>query len=160
MANVEEEGADVDVELRIKMSNHRNNVLLRKPPQLKLVKLPNGRTFYAGYQRVNRQILYQTKVRIKRTYVRKTGPKRQKKRRAQTGSGYLDAILMRGINLAERGANTELGKTIIDDAVGLLPKAYNSIIQVFGCKKNRKQHHQQVIIRPTLHLRLNTIINL
>ena len=67
---------------------------------------------------------------------------------------------MRGINLAERGANTELGKTIIDEAVGLLPKAYNSIIQVFGCKKKRKQHHQQVIIRPTLHLRLNTIINL
>ena len=78
MGNVEEEGADVDVELRIKMSNHRNNVLLRKPPQPKLVKLPNGRTFYARYQRVNRQILYPTKVRIKRKTVEKQDLKDKK----------------------------------------------------------------------------------
>ena len=34
---------------------------------------------------------------------------------------------MRGLNLAKRGANTEFGKTVIDDAVSLIPKAYKSI---------------------------------
>ena len=102
-----------------------------------LLKLPNGRTFYARYQRVNRQTLYPTKVRIKRTYVRKIGSRRQRKQQAskrkpaQTGSGYADAN-----NL--RGANTEFGKTIIDDAVSLLPKAYKSIKnRVFGRKKKK-----------------------
>ena len=118
----------------------RNNILLQKLPESKLVKLPNGRTFYARYQRVNRETLYPTKVRIRRTYVRKVGPRRQRKQRAnkrqQTGSGYLDANnLMRGVNLTKRGANTELGKTIIDDALSLLPKAYKSIkYRVFGRK--------------------------
>ena len=53
----------------------RNNILLRTLPQPKLVKLPNGRTFYARYQRVNRQALYPTEVRIRRTNVRKIGPR-------------------------------------------------------------------------------------
>ena len=84
-------------------------------------------------------MLYPTKVGIRRTYVRKIGPRRQRKRRrAQTGSGYVDSgKLIRGLNLAKRGANTEFGKTIIDDAVGLLPKAYKLIKKVFGCKKKK-----------------------
>ena len=119
----------------------RNNIFLRKLPQPKLVKLPNGRTFYVRYQRLNRQTLYPTKVRIKRTYVRKIGPRRQRKQRApkrqQTGSGYVNVNnLMRGLNLAKRGANTEFGKTITDGAVSLLSKAYKSIKnRVFGRKK-------------------------
>ena len=34
----------------------RNNILLQKLPQPKLVKLPNGGTFYARCQRVNRGV--------------------------------------------------------------------------------------------------------
>ena len=45
---------------------------------------------------------------------------------------------MRSLNLAKRGANAELGKIIIDDAVSLLPKAYKSIKnRVFGCKNKK-----------------------
>ena len=100
----------------------RNNILLQKSPQPNLVNLPNGRTFYARYQRVNRDTLYPTKVRIRRTYVQKIGPRRQRKRRrGQTGSGYVDSDkLMCRLNLAKRDANMELGKTIIDEAVSLL----------------------------------------
>ena len=126
----------------------KNNILLRKLPQPKLIKLPNGRQFYARYQRVNRQTLYPTRVRIKRTYVRKIGPGRQRKQPApkcqpaQTGSGYLDANnLMRGLNLAKRGENTEFGKAVIDDAVSLHLKAYKSIKnRLFGRKKRKQQH--------------------
>ena len=115
------------------MSIPRDNILLRKL----LVKLPNGRTFYARYQRVPRHMLYPTKVWVKRTYKRKIGPRRERKQRTprrarQSGSGYVNQYvnagnLMRGVNLVKRGANNDLGKMIIDDAVGFIPTAYNSI---------------------------------
>ena len=102
MADVEEKGADIDVELRIKMSIHRNNVLLQKIPQPKLVKLPNGRTFYARYQRINRQTLYLNKVRIKRTYAEKIGTRRQKKKKNGKRKLKVDiSMQMRGINFAK-----------------------------------------------------------
>ena len=57
----------------------RNNILLQKLSQPKLVKLPNGGTFYARCQRVNRGVLSPTKVRIERTYIQKIGPRKKKK---------------------------------------------------------------------------------
>ena len=59
----------------------RNKILLRRLAQPKQVTLPNGRTFLARYERVNRATLYLTNVRIKRTYTRKIGPRRQRKSR-------------------------------------------------------------------------------
>ena len=53
----------------------RNNILLQRLPEPKHVQLPNGRLFYARYQKVDRQMLNPTHVKIARTYVRKTGPK-------------------------------------------------------------------------------------
>ena len=47
----------------------RNNVLLRRLPAAKRVQLPNGRVFFAKYERVNRHALAPTQVRIGRTYV-------------------------------------------------------------------------------------------
>ena len=45
---------------------------------------------------------------------------------------------MHGLKLAKRDANTEFGKTVIDNATSSLPNAYKSIKnRVFGCKKNK-----------------------
>ena len=80
----------------------RNNILLQKLPQPKLVKLPNGGTFYARCQRVNRGIICPTKVRIERTYIQKIGP-RKKRSRKKKGSGYVNSQnIMRGLNLAKK----------------------------------------------------------
>ena len=68
--DVEEENCDIP----------KDNILLRKLPKPKLVCLPNGRTFYAKYTRVLRNQLPQN-VRVRGTYVRKIGPRRQRKRR-------------------------------------------------------------------------------
>ena len=65
----------------------QNNILLRRLAQPRRVTLPNGRTFLARYERVNRASLYPTNVRIKRTYTRKIGPRRQRKPRKKTASG-------------------------------------------------------------------------
>ena len=82
----------------------QNNILLRKPAQSRRVTLPNGRTFLTRQERVNRATFYPTNVRIKRTYTRKIGPRRQRKSREkqqqQEGSGYIDSQnMVRGINM-------------------------------------------------------------
>ena len=59
----------------------RNNVLLKKLAQPKRIILPNGRTFLARCEHLDRATLYPTKVRIKRTYTGKIGPRRQRKSR-------------------------------------------------------------------------------
>ena len=96
------------------------------------VTLPNGRTFLARYKRVNRANLYPTNVRIKRTFTRKIGPRRQrkprKKQQQQEGSGYIDSQnIIRGIDLGKRAANTEVGRMIVDEVVGLIPRGYKAL---------------------------------
>ena len=77
----------------------RNNILLRGLAPPRRVTLPN----------VNRASLYPTNVRIKRTYRRKIGPRRQRKprKKQQEGSGYIDSQnIIRGIDLGKRTTNT------------------------------------------------------
>ena len=83
----------------------RNNILLRKLATPKQVRLPNGRTFLACYERVNRGTLIPTNVRIRRTHTQsigtrrqrqgRIGPRRQRRRRQQPqqqGTGTEDKI--------------------------------------------------------------------
>ena len=119
----------------------RNNILLRRLAHPRQVSLQNGRTFLARYKRVNRARLYLASVRIKRTYRRKIGPRRQRKprKKQQEGSGYIDSQnMMRGIDLGKRAANTgmdlgkraantEVGRMIFDDVVSLIPKGYKAL---------------------------------
>ena len=108
----------------------RNNFLLRRLAQPRRVTLPNGRTFLAQYERVNRASLYPTNVRIKRTYRQKIGPRRQRKprKKQQEGSGYIDSQnIRRGIDLGKRAVNTEVGRMIVDDVVSLIPKCYKAL---------------------------------
>ena len=115
--------------------------MLRRLAQPSRVTLPNGRTFLARYERVNRASLYQTNVRTKRTYRRKIGPRRQRKprKKQQEGSGYIDSqniirgidlgkrAANTGIDLGKRAANTEVGRMIVDDVVSLIPKGYKAL---------------------------------
>ena len=101
----------------------RNNILLR---ELFQTQLPNGRTFYARYERTSRHVLNSTNVRIQRMYVRKIGPRYQQKRRQRQGRCALvdPSVVMSEINLAKRVANTDLGKMIIIDTINFVPTAY------------------------------------
>ena len=87
----------VEKEERKDIDMPRNNILLQRLPNPRRIQPPNGRFFFAKYQRVNRHALALTQVRIARTYVLKIGPKRQRikrlgprnkgKRRQQAGTG-------------------------------------------------------------------------
>ena len=126
----------------------RNNILLQRLAQPRRVTLPNGRTILAQYGRVNRASLYPTNVRIKRTYRRKIGPRRQRKprKKQQEESGYIDSQnIIRGIDLRKRAANTEVGGMIVDDVVSLIPKGYKALKnKLFRRKKTTKlfESHQ------------------
>ena len=88
----------------------RNNILLQRLPAPKRVQLPNGRVFFAKCQRVGRDRLPE-RVRIRKTFVRKIGPRRQRirkigprnqrRKRQQVGRG-LD--LSTAIDLGRRAA--------------------------------------------------------
>ena len=120
----------------------RNNILLQRLPAPKRVQLPNGRVFFAKYQRVGRDRLPE-RVKIRRTYVRKIGPRRQRirkigprdqhGRRQQVGRG-LD--LSTAIDLDKRAAGSRLGKMMINDAIDYILTAYKKI-------KNKKQKKQK-----------------
>ena len=64
---------------------NRSNILLRKRAVPKRVQLPDGRIFYARYERIGKAN-YPKNVSVRRTYTRTIGPKRQRKRR-QRGRG-------------------------------------------------------------------------
>ena len=94
-----------------------NNILHQWLAQPQQVQLPNGRAFFAKYQRVGRHVLNPTCVRINQTYVWKIGPKK-------VGT-CID--LLTGIDLEKKAAGSSAGKMIIKDAINTLRTAYKKI---------------------------------
>ena len=84
-------------------------------------------------------------VRIERTYTRKIYSRRQRKPRKkqqQEGSRYIDSQnIIRGIDLGKRAANTEVGRMIVDDVVGLIPRGYKAL-------KNKLFKHKTTTTTP------------
>ena len=119
----------------------RNNILLRRLPAPKRVQLPNGCVFFGKYQRVNRNALAPTQVRIARVYVWKIGPRQQRiwrivptnrRRRQQAGAG-LD--LSTAIDLDRKAAGSKLSKMMINDAIRLYS---NSLLKIKNNITNKK----------------------
>ena len=136
----------------------RNNILLRKLATPKQVRLPNGRTFTALYEKVNRGTLAPKNVKIRRTYgrsigprqqgLRYFGPRRQSRRREQPQQGTaIETNVIRGLNIGKKAAGTELGRMIVDDAVSLIPKAYKKLKKSYLGKKINRD-----LIRIFMHL--------
>ena len=133
----------------------RDNILLRKLATPKQVRRPNGRTFTARYERVNRGTLAPTNVKIKITYrrsigprrqrLRYFGPRRQRRRRQQPQQGTcIETNVIRGLNLGKKAADTELGRMIVDDEVSLTPKAYKKLKKKLFRKKNKSAPNMSI----------------
>ena len=86
-------------------------ILLHKLATPKQVTLPSGRT-----------------LGLRRQRLRYFGPRKPRRRRQhpQQGTG-IETNIIRGIHLGKKAAYTELGHMIVDDAVGLIPKAYRKL---------------------------------
>ena len=69
----------------------KENYPMRKLDVPKRVTLPNGRTFYARYERIKRQDL-PADIQMKRTYKQRTAPRSKRRRRqGQQGQGIVSA---------------------------------------------------------------------
>ena len=95
----------------------RNNILMRRLAALKRMQLPNGRVFYAKYQRVAGNVLPE-RVKFKRTYIRKIGLQRQRRRKNQAGCGMtIQDLISTAIGLGKKVAKSNLGKMTIQDTI-------------------------------------------
>ena len=120
----------------------RNNILPQRLTTPRRVQLPNGRVFFAKYERANRHALAPTQVKINRNYVGKIGQRRQRKRtiaprsrRKRQGQAGAGLDLATAIDSGRRATGSNLGKTIIRDAIDYLPTAYKKIKKKITNKK-------------------------
>ena len=99
--------------------------------------MPNEREFYAKYHRVPRNALPKT-VTIRRTYVRKIGPRKQQEQKNQTGHRMpTQDLIATAIGLRKKSAKSNLGKMIIKDAINYVPTGYKKLKNKIKNKKVR-----------------------
>ena len=131
---VKEKDADADTDDMV-----RDKILLRRKLMPKRVTLPNGRSFVARYERVSRKKLPRN-VTINKAWT--IGPRQQRKRKTQQGTGILGSVfnleknlwtsgtLKKGFHLGSKAISSGIGKKIIDERIKLAPDLYN-----YGTKK-------------------------
>ena len=102
----------------------RDNIVLIKRKNPKRVQLPNGRVFYAKYQRVSRDAL-PGNVRIRRKY---------KKRKVQRGRGF-KSMFKKAIKFGKKALNNKTVRSIGRELLENVPDA----VEILGSKvKNKK----------------------
>ena len=108
----------------------RDNIVLIKRKNPKRVELPNGRVFYAKYQRVGRDAL-PGNVRIKRRYKKKAAPRR---RGVQRGRGF-KSFFKKAYKFGKKALNNKTVRSIGREILQNVPDA----VEMLGSKvKNKK----------------------
>ena len=125
---VKEKDADADDMVREK-------ILLRQKVAPKRITLPNGHSFVARYERVSKKNLPRN-VTINKAQT--IGPRRQRKRKMQQGTGILGSVLNLGKNLLTSGTlekgfdlgskaiSSEIGEKIINEGIKHAPDLYGT----------------------------------
>ena len=104
----------------------RDNIVLIKRKNPKRVELPNGRVFYAKYQRVGRDAL-PGNVRIRRRY-------RKRRRGVQSGRGF-KSFFKKAYKFGKKALNNKTVRSIGREILQNVPDA----VEMLGSKvKNKK----------------------
>ena len=105
----------------------KENYPMRKLDVPKRVTLPNGRTFYARYERIKRQDL-PANIRMRRTYKKRAAPRNKRRRqRAQQGQGI--------VSTAKKVLKNPAVRAIAKKGLEYAPGLYQNITK---CIKNKK----------------------
>ena len=105
----------------------KENYPMRKLDVPKRVTLPNGRTFYARYERIKRQDL-PANIRMKRTYKQRAAPRNRHRRQpAQQGQGI--------VSTAKKVLKNPAIRAIAKKGLEYAPGLYQNITK---CIKNKK----------------------
>ena len=104
----------------------RDNIVLVKRKNPKRVQLPNGRVFYAKYQRVSRDAL-PSNVRIQRKY-------KKRRRGVQKGRGF-GSFFKKAFKFGKKALNNKTVRSIGKEILQNVPDA----VEMLGSKvKNKK----------------------
>ena len=119
------------------MVKHRNNIVFKKRNTPKKVTLPNGRTFYAKYRRVNRHCL-SGGTTIQRTYRgRPVQGHRPRQRRPRQPKWAKPAAAVRGKKRVRFPSLVQGSRGIGDIARTIIS---NPHVQDIGKKNTNKEH--------------------
>ena len=129
----------------------KNRIVMVKRDTPKLVRLPNGRTFYAQYKRTNRTNL-PANVRLERMYRQRAAPRGQRRQQPrkegaanQQGQGIGDFF-----RAAKKIAKSKIACNIGKKALEYLPDVYENLSQKI--KKNLTKYLIRIALKNWLHM--------
>ena len=118
----------------------RQKILMRRRIMSQRVKLSDGQSFLASFERVSKTNLPRN-ITITRT--RQIGPRQQRKPKTQNSGSILgnianlraraltlNGLLKRGIDIGAKALNSALGKKLVDERIKHAPELYK-----FGTSK-------------------------
>ena len=105
----------------------KENYPMRKLAVPKRVTLPNGRTFFARYERIKRQDL-PANIQMRRTYRQRAAPRNRRRRpRAQQGRGIKES--------AQKVLKNPAFRTIVKKGLEYAPDLYANVVKRIKNKK-------------------------
>ena len=129
----------------------KNNYVMKRLDKPKRVTLPNGRTFYAKYQRVPRFQL-PPNVIMKRRYRARAAPRgriRRTIRKEQRGRGFLSSLE----KIAKNPLARQIGKTALKKAIDYAPQLYN-----LGTSKIKNKTARKILQLDAVTKLLNNLV--
>ena len=134
----------------------KKHIILRKRRAPVTVRLPNGRSFFSRWERINRK---QLPINIKVSRNRTIGPRRNVRRKKkqeqnrvarvnqlypdmlpQIGSGIGQNLLKAGINLGSKAIGSDIGKKIINKGIDNIPNIFK-----FGRSKIKNKNIKKAL---------------
>ena len=134
----------------------KKHIILRKRRAPVTVRLPNGRSFFSRWERINRK---QLPINIKVSRNRTIGPRRNVRRKKkqeqnrvarvnqlypdmlpQIGSGIGQNLLKAGINLGSKAIGLDIGKKIINKGIDNIPNIFK-----FGRSKIKNKNIKKAL---------------
>ena len=118
----------------------RNNIVMIKRQNPKRVNLPNDRTFYAKYKRVDRDAL-PPNIQIRRRYKQRAAPRgRRRRRRAanQQGGRGFKSFFKKAVNFGKKAFKNKAVRGITRQLVENAPDAFDLLGKKVKNKKLKK----------------------
>ena len=122
----------------------RNNIVMIKRHSPKRVELPNGRVFYAKYQRVARDAL-PPNVRIMRRYKKRAAPKGKRRRKtgSQRGRGF-KSFFKKAANFGKKAFKNKAVRGIARQIIQNAPDALDLLSNKAKNKKIKKSLNSDI----------------
>ena len=118
------------------MKERQNRIITVKRQTPKRVTLPNGRTFYAKYNRTTRAEL-PANVHLQRPYKQRAAPRGRRRRRARQCARGFKSAFKKAFNFAKKAAKNKSVRNIGRALLNEVPTALDGLTKKVKNKKLR-----------------------